>query len=87
VKTTSDYVELSNFNVNVTDRKLERLCSIGLERSIDYVDPGEKNSYTAGSGAKSIRSDGNFFRVTFQSNDIYDATGFLATYSFRPIEG
>ncbi|BFZ09778.1 hypothetical protein BsWGS_12817 [Bradybaena similaris] len=30
-----------------------------------------------------IWSDGPFFRVTFKSNDIYDSTGFKATYKFR----
>ena len=29
-----------------------------------------------------IRSEGNVFRVIFKSNDVYDATGFRATYIF-----
>ena len=28
-------------------------------------------------------SDGNFFRVTFRSNDVYDATGFKGLYEFK----
>jgi len=34
-----------------------------------------------------VTSDGNFFRVTFKSNDAYDATGFEATYQFRKHKG
>jgi len=34
-----------------------------------------------------VTSDGNFFRVTFKSNDAYDATGFEAFYQFRKDEG
>ncbi len=36
---------------------------------------------------KEEHSDGNFFRVTFKSNDIYDATGFEAFYQFRKYDG
>ena len=36
---------------------------------------------------KEVHSDGNFFRVTFKSNDIYDATGFESFYQFRKYEG
>ena len=68
--TQSDYVELSNFNIKVTDRKMSRFC-------------GTKEEHAK----KSVNSDGNFFRVTFKSNDIYDATGFEAFYQFRKIEG
>ena len=32
-------------------------------------------------------SDGNFFRVTFHSDEVYDATGFKAVYEFRDKEG
>ena len=35
---------------------------------------------------KTVHSDGNFFRVTFKSNDIYDATGFEAFYQFMKQE-
>ena len=34
-----------------------------------------------------VESDGNFFRVTFMSNDAFDATGFEAFYQFRKYEG
>lgn len=33
--------------------------------------------------AKPIVSDGNFFRVTFKSNDRFDGTGFEAYYHFN----
>ena len=36
---------------------------------------------------KTVRSDKNFLRVTFHSNDVYDATGFKAVYEFRDVEG
>ena len=36
---------------------------------------------------KVLTSDGSFFRVTFRSNHVYDATGFEAFYQFRQIEG
>ena len=36
---------------------------------------------------KTVNSDGNFFRVTFKSNDVYDATGFEAFYQFRKYVG
>ena len=33
-------------------------------------------------------SDGNFFRVSFKSNDVFDAIGFNAFYEFRTtVEG
>ena len=32
-------------------------------------------------------SDGNFFRVSFKSNDVFDAVGFNAQYEFREFEG
>ena len=35
---------------------------------------------------KTVHSDGNFFRVTFKSNDVYDATGFEAFYQFMKQE-
>ncbi|ESO09929.1 hypothetical protein HELRODRAFT_73048, partial [Helobdella robusta] len=67
--TQSDYVEFSNFNVQVADRKMGRLCDVkdGLSR---YV-----------------HSDGDFFRVTFKSNYIYDGTGFKALYQFKKSDG
>ncbi|KFM72081.1 Suppressor of lurcher protein 1, partial [Stegodyphus mimosarum] len=33
---------------------------------------------------KVIESDGDFFRVTFKSNDKFDGTGFEALYHFKP---
>ncbi|RWS05139.1 Suppressor of lurcher protein 1-like protein, partial [Dinothrombium tinctorium] len=36
---------------------------------------------------KTIESDGDFFRVTFKSNDRFDGTGFEAFYQFRSPEG
>jgi len=36
---------------------------------------------------KTVISDGNFFRVTFHSNNIYDSTGFEAFYQFRGEKG
>ncbi|GFR13028.1 suppressor of lurcher protein 1, partial [Trichonephila clavata] len=33
---------------------------------------------------KVIESDGDFFRVTFKSNDKFDGTGFEALYQFKP---
>ena len=32
-----------------------------------------------------MKSDRKFFRVTFRSNDRYDATGFHATYQFNKV--
>ncbi|ESO13111.1 hypothetical protein HELRODRAFT_188109 [Helobdella robusta] len=66
--TQSDYVELSNFNIPLVDRKMDRLCGT------DVV-----------SKRKEISSDGNFFRVTFKSDDVYDGEGFEAAYQFRKI--
>lgn len=37
-----------------------------------------------GSGFK-VKSDRKFFRVTFRSNDRFDATGFSATYQFSDV--
>jgi hypothetical protein len=73
--TYSDYVELSNFNVELTDRKMSRLCG---SRGTTPLPLGMTSAYN---------SDGSFFRVTFRSNDAYDATGFEALYQFRPISG
>jgi hypothetical protein len=64
--TMSDYIEFSNFNVELTDRKMQRLCGSGT----DYK----------------VQSDSSFFRITFRSNNMYDATGFNATYQFGPSE-
>ena len=36
---------------------------------------------------KRARSDGSFFRVTFKSNAMYDATGFEASFDFQRYEG
>ena len=63
-------MEFSNFNVQLMDRKMRRMC-------------GAKSS----SARHAVTSDGNFFRVTFKSNDAYDATGFTALYQFRKYEG
>ena len=68
--TQSDYVEFSNFNVDLIDRKMSRLC-------------GTKDKLMR----KEIVSDGTFFRATFHSNELYDATGFEAVYQFRKVEG
>ena len=68
--TQSDYVEFSNFNVELKDRKMSRFCGTKEE-----------------SKKKTVNSDGNFFRVTFKSNDVYDATGFEAFYQFRKYVG
>ena len=68
--TQSDYVEFSNFNVELMDRKMRRMC-------------GTKSSDVR----NDVTSDGNFFRVTFKSNDAYDATGFESFYQFRKYEG
>jgi len=38
-------------------------------------------------GSTFVVSDGNFFRVSFQSNDVFDAIGFNAYYEFRPFKG
>ena len=65
--TQSDYVEFSNFNVELTDRKYNRLC-------------GSKESNIV---KNAVYSDGSFFRVTFKSNDNFDSTGFEAEYQFR----
>jgi len=66
----SDYVEFSNFNVELTDRKMPRYCGT-----------------TDNLPRKTVGSDGNFFRVTFHSNHVYDSTGFEAFYQFRRAEG
>lgn len=67
----SDYVELSNFNIDLPDRKMSRLC-------------GPKDD---GNKRQTVSSDGSFFRVTFKSNHVFDATGFEAFYQFRKVEG
>ena len=36
---------------------------------------------------KVFESDGDFFRVTFKSNDKFDGTGFEAQYHFKPFIG
>jgi len=38
-------------------------------------------------GSTFVVSDGNFFRVSFKSNDVYDAVGFNAYYEFRQFKG
>jgi len=68
--TQSDYVEFSNFNVDLMDRKMRRMCGRG---SSDV--------------RNEVMSDGSFFRVTFKSNDAYDATGFNASFQFRKYRG
>ena len=72
--TQSDYVEFSNFHVNLKDRKMYRSCGT---MSMNHPDPQ----------MKTVNSDGNFFRVTFKSNDVYDATGFEGFYQFRKYIG
>src|SRR6218665_3875618 len=62
----SDFVELSNFNLRLTDRKMTRMCGSSKDNR-----------------PQSFISDGNFFRVTFKTNDLYDASGFNAMYHFR----
>ena len=69
-ETQSDYVILSNFNVDLIDRKMSPLCG---------------NHVTTGSTL--VVSDGNFFRVSFKSNDVFDAIGFDAYFEFRQFEG
>jgi len=68
--TKSDYVEFSNFNILLTDRKMTRFCGGSEERT-----------------KRVVKSDANFFRVTFKSNDVYDAVGFEAFYQFRKVDG
>ena len=58
--------------MDLPDRKMNRFC-------------GTKEQHTQKKNA--VTSDGNFFRVTFKSNDVYDATGFEAFYQFRKYEG
>jgi len=77
-ETDSDYVEFSNFNVQVVDRKMSRLCGSRSSGTIVSLPPGVSTVY---------RSDASFFRVSFYSNDIYDATGFQATFHFRKVRG
>ncbi len=36
---------------------------------------------------KTVDSEGDFYRVTFKSNDRFDGTGFEAFYQFRSQEG
>jgi len=68
--TQSDYVEFSNFNVELMDRKMRRMC-------------GKKSP----NRRAAVTSDGSFFRVTFKSNDAYDAIGFEAFYQFHKYVG
>ena len=68
--TQSDYVEFSNFNVELMDRKMARYCGT-----------------TDNLPQRTVSSDGNFFRVTFHSNHVYDSPGFEAFYQFRRLEG
>ena len=66
-KDRSDYVEFSNFNIRLIDRKMKRAC-----------------------GAQSVGpvgSDSSFFRVTFRSNDVFELTGFEASYQFTAFAG
>ena len=35
---------------------------------------------------RTVSSDSHFFRVTFKSNNVYDATGFQAHYQFRSVK-
>jgi len=49
--TQSDFVEFSNFNIKLKDRKMTRFCGTRED---------DKNK-------KEVKSDGNFFRVTFKS--------------------
>ena len=69
-KTRSDYVEFSNFNIDLIDRKMKRWC-------------GHKEQHFV----STVHSDGSFFRVTFRSNDIYEAIGFEAFYQFTTFQG
>jgi len=71
-ETESDYVTFSNFNVNLVDRKMTPLCG---------------NEQEVMTGSTIVVSDGNFFRVSFKSNDRHDAIGFSAYYEFRQSEG
>ncbi|XP_064617690.1 suppressor of lurcher protein 1-like isoform X2 [Liolophura sinensis] len=64
--TDSDFLEFSNFNTLTPDRKMRRYCGSSVDRL----------------SKKQISSDGEFFRVTFQSNEVFDGTGFKATYRF-----
>jgi len=51
----------------------------------NYITEDRRFSHYCGTTAgKSIKSDGSFFRVSFYSNDVYDATGFEASYRFFP---
>lgn len=68
-ETLSDSIELSNFDAPLSDRKLLPLCGSNIDA------PRRHHKYL---------SDGSFFRVTFRSNDRYDATGFRASYRFFP---
>ena len=71
--TQSDYVEFSNFNhIDLRDPKMGRGCGNMI---YNYF------------STRYVNSDGNFFRVTFKSNEFYDATGFTAFYRFRKYVG
>ncbi|CAK9295177.1 unnamed protein product [Gordionus sp. m RMFG-2023] len=52
-------------------------------RSVDRKFP----RYCGGNKPTTIESDNNFFRITFKSNSLFDATGFEAHYQFfQPME-
>ena len=70
-ETQSDWVTFSNYQIGIDDRRYEHLCG-------QVTDKKKK---------KIADSDGNFFRVTFHSDEVYDATGFKAVYEFRDKEG
>jgi len=38
-------------------------------------------------GSELVVSDGHFFRLSFKSNDVFDAVGFHACYEFVVYEG
>lgn len=63
--TQSDYLQISNVDGKLIDKKLKRIC-------------GQKED-----GIKDLVSKGNFFRVSFISNDVFDSTGFKAIYQFK----
>jgi len=88
-ETKSDFVEFSNFNINVHDRKMERFCGRSESEVVGFNLNKEEDFkfQVADDERRSIRSDGNFFRVTFHSNAVYDASGFSAIYKFTQGNG
>ena len=70
-ETQSDWVTFSNYEIGTKDRRYNPLCGTVNDKKKKHV----------------ADSDGNFFRVTFHSNDVYDATGFKAVYEFKDKEG